>query len=124
MYKLKQLKWKLQRLVRGYGDDDLWCLSCLMTEKLRKPFKAFVKYQKKHGVGCPPELFDKKNEKNQCHKWITILEKIELAFDLDYEEVIGSDKYFNKTTEQQIEDSKTIKEGFELFGKYYQAFWD
>ena len=101
IYKLKQLKWKLQHFIRGYGDDDLWCFSCLATEKLRKPFKAFVKYQKEYGTGCPPDLFDKKNKKNECHKWIAILEKIELAFDLDYEEVIGSNNFFNKTTERQ-----------------------
>ena len=122
MYKLRQLKWKLQHLIRGYGDDDLWCFSCLATEKLRKPFKAFVQYQRKHGVGCPPELFDEKNEKNQCHKWLEILKKIERAFDLDYEEVIESDKYFEKTSKQQVEDIKAVKEGFELFGKYYQSY--
>jgi len=123
IYKLKQLKWSLQRLIRGYGDDDLWGFSYFVTMKLRKPFKAFVRYQKKHGMGCPPELFDRKNE-NECHKWITILEKIELAFDLDYEDCIGSDKYFKKSIDQRLKDSKKIKEGFELFGKYYMSFWD
>lgn len=124
MYKIRQIKWALQRLVRGYGDDDLWDFDSYVTLKMRKPFKAFVKYQKKYGVGCPAALFDEKNEIQQCQKWLDILDKIELAFDLHYSEITFSKEYENKTAKQNIKDAEKVQEGFELFGKHYQSLWD
>ena len=127
VWKYKEwVKFPLQRLSRGYDDSDLWGVNTFITEKIRPALKAFVKNQKEYGAGCPADLFDngKQAEGKECHKWIETLEKIELAFDLMWEDDRCTDEWFKKTTEQHIEDQKKIEEGLMLFAKYYQGLWD
>ena len=117
---IKEVKWKIQRLFRGYSDSDLWDLNSYIVERIRPAFKAFVKHAKKNGMGCPiEELFDK-NKRNNCQKWIEVLQKIEKSFDLMHEE----ETKVSRTLKQQIKDGKSIQEGLELFGKHLQSLWD
>ena len=119
-----KIKWPLQRLFRGYGDNDLWSLDSFIVEKITPALKAFVKYQKEHGHGCSMDLYDKENEGNECAKWLEVLSKIELSFDLMWAENVATDEWFKKGNEQHIEDSKKIQEGLDLFAKYFQSLWD
>lgn len=126
----RETKYNLQRLFRGYGDDDLWGLYGFIIRKTRPALKAFVKYQREHGHGCPmgytvdEEGKDVRSAEEGEKLWLVDLEKMELAFDLEWEEEMGTDEYFKKTTEQHIGDNKKIQEGFELFGKYLRNLWD
>ncbi len=119
-FTLKELKWKLQRLFRGYADEDLWNFCDFAIWKIRKPFKAFVRQQEVGGAGCPEEFWDKNTK--DCNGWIEALKKMESAMDLMIEH--NSEKYFNKTQEQILEEEKKIKEGMDLFGKHFRSLWD
>lgn len=119
-----KIYWPLQGLFRGYSDCDLWGLDSFIVRKTRPALKAFVKYQKERGHGCPGDLYDKDNEDNECHKWVEVLEKIELAFDLMWEDDQCTDEWFKKTSEQHIEDNKKIEEGLKLFAEHFQGLWD
>lgn len=123
-YKIRKIKWFFQRIFRGYSDEDLWNLDWFILQKIRKPFKAFVKYQKENGHGCPIDLYDMGNHENESHKWTKVLEQIEEAIDLKYEDDSGADSWLDKTLEQQIKDDKKIDKGFRLFGKYFNGLWD
>ncbi|MEK6878052.1 MAG: hypothetical protein AABY22_00510 [Nanoarchaeota archaeon] len=119
----EEIKYFLQRVFRGYGDDDLWSLDWFIVKKVRKPLKAFINYQINNGHGCPADFFDKDINGNECIRWIECLKKIERAFDLSYKEGYGG-KYYEKSVKQLREDGEDIQEGFELFGKYLQNLWD
>ena len=121
-----EVKWAFQRMFRGYGDDDLWCLDSYIVRRIRPALKAFVKEQKEHGLGCPDVFFDndKQAEGKECHKWIAELEKMELAFDLLWEDDMATKDWFAKTSEQHIENHKKIEEGLASFAKNFHGLWD
>jgi len=125
----RNTKFFFQRIFRGYGDDDLWSLGSWILNKTRKPFKAFVKNQKEHGhKSYPVGLLSEKRidirKDDGYDRWINILEQIEEAIDLNWQEDNATDEWFAKTTEEHIKDNKKIAKGLELFGKYIRNFWD
>lgn len=101
-WKIKQ-KW--QKLTRGYSDEELWNLDSTICEWLLPRLKTF----KEKTIGYPPTL-------NSLKEWKDILEKIILALELH-----NSDLPDNP--EQARIEGKQIKEGFELFGKYFCNLW-
>jgi len=118
-----------QKLIRDYTDEEMWNFHYWLTSTIRPHFKHFVKYIKEHGCGCPGQLCvdengDNANVEEGVKKWHAILDKIEIAFDLMWEQDNGTDIWRKKTHEQMVEDDKKIQEGLSLFAKYYQNFWD
>lgn len=71
----REIKWKLQRLFRGYSDADVWGLNYFIIEKIRPALKAFVKYQEEQGHSLPMDFA------NNPAAWLVVLKKIEYAFD-------------------------------------------
>ena len=128
----------VQRLVRGWSDEDLWDITPLIVGKIRKPLKACIKHIIKEGYGVPSKLIqeqypdlkgdgrvvkigDKKTKSGKIKsdtqlrkEWISVLKKIERAFDLYYYEEMKS----KNPDGSSLKEWEEITEGFELFGKY------
>jgi len=129
IYSPQSIKYFLQRLFRGYGDDDLWSLDHWILKKIRKPFKAFVKNQREYGNSYPVNLITYKKVdsiiKTDTHdKWIQELEHIEEAIDLMWLDYTSDDKWFKMTTEEFRIAYDKINKGWKLFGEYFGDFWD
>uniref|UniRef100_A0A6M3JKE0 Uncharacterized protein n=1 Tax=viral metagenome TaxID=1070528 RepID=A0A6M3JKE0_9ZZZZ len=128
----RNTKFRIQKIFRGYGDDDLWSLDYWMLKKIRKPFKAFVKNQKEHGHSYPAHLsvknkeidIVKKIEDPGAIKWIKILEQIEEAIDLMWLDYSCNDKWYDMTSEEHRIANDKINKGWKLFGEYFGSFWD
>lgn len=104
-----KLKWyikqKWQKLTRGYSDEELWNLDSTICKWLLPRLKTF----KEKTIGYPPDLKSPK-------EWDEILEKIILALELYNSDLLDS-------PEQARIEGKQIKEGLELFGKYFGNLW-
>lgn len=99
------IKQKWQKLTRGYSDEELWNLDSTICEWLLPRLKTF----KEKTIGYPPTL-------NSPKEWNEILEKIILALELHNSDLPDS-------PEQARIEGKQIKEGLELFGKYFCNLW-
>lgn len=126
----RNTKYFLQRLFRGYGDDDLWGITTLLVKKIRKPLKAFIENNIKNYTCVPGDFmkYDKHMKATVKHKdalreWNNVQKKMVKAFDLLYEEEF-TDKWCKKTTKQHIQDNEDTQEGLKLFGEYFQALWN
>jgi len=97
------IKQKWQKLTRGYSDEELWNLDSTICKWLLPRLKAFKEKTNGYPTTSPEE-------------WDTILEKIILALELH-----NSDLPDNP--EQARIEGEQIKEGFELFGKYFRNLW-
>jgi len=95
------LKYPLQRLFKGYCDEDLWGLDAYVVRRTLPALKAF---RKKKICGYPSDF---KNMK----EWLKTIDKMIYAL-----ENLDSD-YLPKKW-------KDVKEGLELLGKYLQSLWD
>jgi hypothetical protein len=125
-----ETKWFFQRLLKGYDDMEIIDFYSFANKYLRKRFKAFATAVRTYREGCPTCFYEygddgnaKYNEEEAMKRWLEVLARIEMAFDLMHEEEIGSDRWLKKSNEQLLEDSKVIDEGLNLFGKYYRCFW-
>ena len=97
------IKQKWQKLTRGYSDEELWNLDYTICKWLLPRLKTF----KEETNSYPSTLTSPK-------EWDDILEKIILALELH-----SSDLPSNKEQTR----SEQIREGFELFGKYFWNLW-
>lgn len=116
----RKIKWKLQRLFRGYADCDLWNLDSFIINKIYRPLKKFVKHQEEEGTSLPQEFA------TDPAAWLLVLKKIEFSFDHEWREEheLGYDPYKNLTPEQKIEFDDNVQKGFELFGRHLRGLWD
>jgi len=96
----------IQKLRRGYSDEDLWDLGNHLAEIILPRLKDFKRV---NTHGYPNGLTES--------KWDEILNKMLYAFENTVNE---PDFDFNTYDDTQ----KKIQEGFELFGKYFQSLWD
>lgn len=110
-----EVKCKIQRIVRGYSDADVWNLNDFIVEKIRKPLKAYIRHQETNGMSLPPEF------ENNPTEWLLTLSKMEYAFDQVYLENNGG---VERIPEEIMEHRKKIQEGFEKFGYFLQNLWD
>jgi hypothetical protein len=131
---IKEVKYFFQRFNKGYCDRDLWNLNDYLTEKIRPALKAFAKEARNEEIhGYPSSCICSEEDKKTCkcdkecatyEDWVNILNKIEEAFDLLWEDDNCTDEWYAKTTEQHVKDNEKIEEGLRLFAKYYRALWD
>lgn len=118
------IKWKFQRLFRGYSDCDLWGLPEHFSKFLLKRLKAFRKMEK-HGVpGCLVQSEKNGDIDEAAEKWNTIIDKMIYAFDY----VLYNDTRFcraeNYDTKKEEEKYSKYEEGINLFAKYFHNLWD
>lgn len=117
---MRDLKWKYQRMIRGYSECDVWNLSHFIIEKIHDPFIKFIRYEEEHGNSLPMDFA------SDPAAWLVVLSKIEYSIehawreDNDYDYDIIS----TMTPTQLEEHSKKMAEGFALFGKYLMDLWD
>src|ERR1035437_4891831 len=111
-----------QSITRGYRDEDLYSLDDFIMRKVRKPLKAFVRYQEQHGMGLPNDFT------SNPAGWLETLAKMEYSFDeawkQEYEDHYATNKILKMPDEEQEAYYKKVSEGFELFGKYLRSLWD
>jgi hypothetical protein len=101
-YKLKQIKWFLQRHFRGWSDDECWDLYFHIAKRYLPALKRF----RKNHAGYPGYLTSK--------QWNVILDKIIYAFEF----IVKDNFAYNKKVNEKVQ------EGCELFGKHFQNLWD
>jgi hypothetical protein len=107
-----RIKYAYQRAKRGYSDSDIYNLNTPIAIIASKSIKHWLY----HGVSSYPS--------GLTHdEWYSILEKIELAFDLYLfqENITGNNPYFKLLT---AEEEAKMEEGFLLFGKWFTHLWD
>lgn len=109
---MKTIKNKIQRIIKGHSDEDVNNLSQFVIDLMREPLKKLVKFEAEHGnPNSLPEEF-----KTDPAMWLLILRKIEYAFDHEY--LNEHDWDGHEETEEHLEK---VREGFELFGKYFRV---
>ena len=114
------LKWKVQRIIKGYSDYDIYNLNSFIFNKTYKPLKIFIKHYEEHGMSLPSEFA------SDPGTWLLILKKIEFAFDAHWADENDEENHFTKgmTSEQIEEHYKKVEEGFTLFGRHIRDLWD
>lgn len=141
-YRLKnlphQIKWKLQRLFRGYSDADLWNLDIRLSEII---LKHLIEFKKMKRMGHPiledvvtSDEFEeiKKQYNNDPSQyspilWELIIDKMIESFELTKNKF---DADLPKTSEGKLdikkldETNQRIQQGLQLFAKYLPDLWD
>ena len=123
------LKHFIQKIFRGYSDQDLWALDTTMKKFILPRLKAFKKMNR---YGIP--ILDKEMSVVEMHQgrsaeqmeeevktWESYLDLMIKAFELelqDIEDWTGSSKPLTQ------EDYILIEKGKALFHKYFDDLWD
>lgn len=133
----------LQKIFRGYSDAELWNLYVTFAKFILPRLR---RYRKMDNTGYPTMIMADEDveEYSKCgntlgidekdlyyeKKWNTILDKMITAFGLILREDdphsnnVDSLSWFeNWIKAEEIKQNK-IKEGLQLFAKYFQALWD
>lgn len=120
-------KMAYQRVVRGYDDEMIWGHHSLHSRITAEILRKLAKDK----VGCPMELYDRKNKKDECAKWRDIL--IEMAEGFEATTAIDNMEYYVKKRGKfdHIESNKKYKKlkskfdkGMKLYHQYYISLWD
>lgn len=112
------LKNKWQRWTRGYTDADIYSLHYFVIDKIRAPLKEYIRHQEERGKSLPIEF------QTDPAAWLVALKKIEFAFDETWKDEQGEDTLQGMSSEQMVDHSKKVQEGFELFGRHLLSLWD
>lgn len=90
----KEIKWFLQRQVRGFSDDDLWYLWHPLGKHIVKCLKAFKKMNR---MGVPTEFLYDKNGKQ-----IRSLKEGDKLFNKTIQEVIDGFEYLANHDDEEM----------------------
>lgn len=104
----REVKWFIQRGIRGYSDRDTWNLDYFLADVISKS----VSQLQKDGMGYPRDITEK--------EWHNILRKISYAF------------YFYNKCEEEIEPTQyseqkrkeLLTEAFNLLNERFGNLWD
>ena len=107
---LKDIRWTLQTIFKGYNDFDLWNLSYHLAEIILKRLEEFKKMKR---VGFPCKISEE--------KWEEILDEMIEGFRC---QVVERDGDLCSTLEEQVQLQKKVDRGLKLFSKYFQDLWD
>ena len=121
LYQPRRFKYAMQRMWRGYGDNDVWDFDSYLSEVIIGGVKELRKWKDGH----PAHLKD-------VETWHKILDEIIDGFEAhkemcsnDYfvEDSNGKyDKQNSKILEARMQ--KRFDKGMKLFHKYYFNLWD
>lgn len=117
------IKWGFQRIFRGYDDRAYWSLCSYLTEIILPVLKEY----RKNKVGIPMlDGMENKTWEEQEAEWDKIVDKMICSFQIIYDdenclEIDGTNydapDWFKK-------ENETVKEGLELFAKYFRGLWN
>ena len=113
------LKYRCQRFIRGYADEDIWNLDLWFVEAMKKLLPEFIK----RNNGYPSDLTEE--------EWYEILTTmIKLLYEMDEDELckrIYNREFYeipNEAAREIIEKAENNKEEFfRLFSKYFNHLW-
>lgn len=131
-----EIKWFIQRGIRGYSDRDVWEFKFYLSEVITKGLKDLK--NQVHGVPC--EFASKDGAEIDLEGWKNVLNEIVWVFEVtkkiqnsewfkwSYKErKKKSLKKFAKKENKHIMTSEEIKRynnGWKLLQKYYFSLWD
>lgn len=114
---IREIKWFIQRGIRGWSEFDAWDLHCYLL----KIMKEGTEYLRKYQHGYPASLTEE--------KWQKKLDEMIWSFQylLDKEDIWGQDYY--RVGEEQANKNKEInekraKEGLKVFIEHFRDLWD
>ena len=110
-----EIKWAWQRVFRGYDDNWHWNLDSRLEWIIPKCVRKMKK-----GMGCPQNLYDCKNKRNECKNWHDIFEKIAQGFEAA--EKIKTNYLWKGKRYEKL--NKKYEEGMKLFTEYFNNLWD
>ena len=113
------LKYRCQRFIRGYADEDIWNLDLWFIEAMKKLLREFIK----RNNGYPSDLTEE--------EWYEILTTmIKLLYEMDGDElckrIYDRELYEipNEAAREIIEKAENNKEEFfRLFSKYFNHLY-
>ena len=119
---LKTFCYVVQGMFMGYGvyyrakieypDEDADKITRFIIDKVRGPLKELVKHEAEYGnVDTLPAEF-----KTDPAAWLLILQKMEFAFEHEWLKEYDWDGH-----EETAEHEELVRDGFELFGKYFRV---
>ena len=100
----RKIKWIIQKICRGYSDEDLFSLDDTISRFILPRLKAFRE--------CPGGYND--CYFNNMDEWVACIDKMIRAFEIMIEDEWFSDE---KLTKEK-------NEGFRLFYEHYEALWN
>lgn len=123
----REIKWKWQRMWRGWADSDVWSIDGWFLETM----PGMLRLLRKKKIGYPAGL-------KSVKEWNKILAKMIDGFELrnrwecDYASIVGDQNYYNfkdpvwrkKYDAKQKEVDKKFDEAMGLFHKWFFALWD
>ncbi len=104
MRMFRKIRWIIQKIIRGYSDEDLFSLDDTISRFILPRLKAFRE--------CPGGYND--CYFNNMDEWVACIDKMIRAFELMIE-----DDWFG---DDQL--TKEKNEGFELFCEHYGSLWN
>jgi len=118
----RHIRWFRQRLIRGFDDRELWCLSDRIEEFTLPRLKAF-----RNGVfDCPGNLVvDEEGERIKGAdegnvEWKEILDDIIFAFENNDMHIPDDVQYDEEKRKEWME---RINKGYKYFGEYFNDLW-
>lgn len=103
---LKYIKRKIREYKQGFPESDLWNLDVEFAKYLLPRLKRFKEVQLElESIPNVPEI-------ENLEDWIDALNKMIESF-----EIIVSEDYYT------VSDYEKIKEGLQVFAKYYNFLW-
>jgi hypothetical protein len=128
---LYEVRWFFQRLTRGFADNELWCLDITVAKFVLPRLKECRKRlgQNKY-AGIPGAIFDEvKDDELATKKWLEIIDKISLAFEITLCEAnlcktLSNSRNCTHTVSDMIKCGELQKEGLDLFAKYFVYLGD
>ena len=113
------LKYRCQRFVRGYADEDIWNLDLWFIKAMKKLLPEFIKRNNGH----PSDLTEE-----EWYEILTIM--IKLLYEMDEDELckrIYNREFYeisNEAAREITEKAENNKEEFfRLFSKYFNHLW-
>ena len=122
-YKIREkyynLKYRCQRFIRGYADEDIWNIDCWFIENMKKIFPEFIKRTNSH----PSEL--------TWEEWKELLNTMnDLLHKMDIDDVAAvvfkKESYELSETDARIAKemvNRNRKLFFYAFNQYFDHLW-
>ena len=129
-YAYREVKYAFQRAFRGWDDTVIWSIDWYLAEMI----PIWMRQLKKDTHGIPSMLFREGDDEvidgiyttkpeameRAGKEWDAIMEAVAVGF----ESYIAKEEYKFETKDREVELTRKIEEGLDLFRKYFGCFWD